>query len=1179
MPSTRTVSASMTTMMGVATAALIVLVALAARGAQSQSVLCPIRAFDIRLQPGDVEPRSFFTAAGQTATVTRSRTFPRIIVRAVDSNNNIDTQVTNVDVVVSSNDPTVNIDATTSTVRMYSGEAHFTNLTVLNGDLLQLNFTAVSDQLQRRLDNGTIFRYFLPLHRKFVTTGLVRVERQLIDQFALQFLTTSSFVRAPGVPMTLVSGVTVPTIRLQVVTSAYTQYRPLLGLANNFSVTVDFDGTPPPGTTLSGRLQPIVSGFATFDGIVITTTANAVPGLVFLLTDPPLAVRTGPITMDSLRDNTMIMFNSAAESFIYTPGQEFSAQVSVKLPRIIISVRDNMLRPAAAGVGLGLVITARCGRADLANNVAGVVGGVAVFDNLLFFGLNHEDFRPYVLTFTAGTQAGFKGTAATRSLHTGVIMLSVNVVPAYRFRFLPGYSDSFFNAPFERKQLVRGNIVTPPLRIELLNSDNTRDTVTLGRSVAFTVENGRFAASSSVLQFDQGVAQSLDLRFEQTSTNDDSYVVLTVTSTIDPNVRIVTGRVNVTNAVSNFDLRFQPYGAGLFSNVGQSSFATIGIALPPIAIELISSGNAIDTESNEITITATAEGATLSGAFVRVSNGVAVFRDLTFVSDVPGDFKITFTAGDAGSAPVGGKSLVTGIVTLFATVTFNVRPRFLNDSYIAFAGQSRPLTLDTIMPDINVELASSDHSPARAVNGTARLIVAELSLSNGAFLGGYKTSGITVTNGIVSIKRLRVVSGLDPVLSICFRSSVTSSVVPVADGACISTGPLRTYPKPTQVIGHLSIYQPLTTLPRDSKVAKSEVFAIAVAMYDTAGVFAGSRVNIDFDIKIDSSVQFEGATRVSMNRSTGIAIFSGLSFNKDFSAGVTPSLTFSAAAPLSAASTPISLLNVLPISTPLLAIQGASANSGVDVVAEVLTDTLSFDADAWMEAVAKRLNVEPQRILQLRVFRGKSADPDPDGITEDTVTKLPSWSGTRFDLRFRPPLPTSRDTRTAADLANLFVNLQPSCRIGELKLRKAYPRSTDQSCDWFIFDAQLTSVRSCILSKGEPGYCQCHVPLFTFMGKRCLGLPSLTSLCLNVLLVKDAANCQQPAIVDVCKLLQFPDAPRTAVAASGAVLFMCFIPLFYLYSGGFFHKINLPTAEQSRITKTVFVASDEKDLL
>lgn len=1147
--------------------------------------VCPTKAFAIAFQPITVEPRSFFTSAGQTATVTRSKKFPRIIVRAIDSNGNFDPSVNNVNVIASSNDATTTIDTATSTARMFRGEAHFDGLIVLNGDSMKLNFTSVSDEQYDKYDNGTIYKFFYPLHNKFITTGFVKVERQPIEQFALQFLRHSSAVRYPGLPMTVVSSVALPTIRLQVVQSDYTQYRPLLGPANNFSVGVGWTSPPPAGTSLSGNLQPIVSGFATFDSLVITTNEKTLPGLNFYINDPPLSVSTGAIDVDILRDSARIEFDSAESSFIFTVGQEFSGRNGAAFPKIQISVRDNMGR--AASQSSGLIITASCGRGALTGEVAGVVEGVAVFDSLFFYDLTHVDLRPYVLTFTAGTQSGFRPARTSDStLYTGIVMMSVVSYPAYRFRFIPGVADAFFNGMFIKKQVVKDSYLSPQLRVELLNSDNSRDTTTTSVSVTIALENGRFKSTDTTKPFASGVASFPDFQFTTTSTIDNSYIVLSVTNVDNAQDRIVTGRVNVTNAVSNFNLRFQPYGAGLLSAAGQPSFATIGVAMPPIVVELVTSANAIDTSSNDITITATSSGATLTGSFVRVANGVATFRELTFVSDIPGDFKLTFTAGDAGSAPVQGKSIVTGTVTTFAAVTPNVRPRFrATDSYIQYAGQSRPMTLGLALPPIIVVLATSDHSGPQKVNGTAANILGEASLSNGAFATGATLSGLIVTDGVLVINNLRINSGLDPVLTICFRSGITSGDPPPADGQCIKSGPLRTTTSGDKIVeptGYLTFYAPLTTLPDDGKVAKGQLIQIAIDLRNSVGaraMTAMQSLNLDFDVEATTSVQLSGTTRVAYNKSIGVALFTDLVFREDLSAGITPAITFTVQS--TATVVPAALLQLLPISSQLLSIQGANANSGVDVVAEIFTDYLTFDADGWKAKAARRLNVEAARIQRLRVFRGKSADPVAASVlTEDAKTaRPPSWSGTRFDMRFLPPLATSRDTRTAQDLADLFVNLKPSCLIGELKLRKAYYNATDISCDWYLFDAQLTSVRSCIQSKGQQGFCQCHVPLFAFMGMRCLGLARMTTLCLNILISKDAADCQQQPIVSVCSELLVPDAPRTAIAASGAVMFLCFIPIFYLYSGGFFHKINLPTAEHSRITKSLFIASDEKDLL
>jgi hypothetical protein len=76
------------------------------------------------------------------------------------------------------------------------------------------------------------------------------------------------------------------------------------------------------------------------------------------------------------------------------------------------------------------------------------------------------------------------------------------------------------------------------------------------------------------------------------------------------------------------------------------------------------------------------------------------------------------------------------------------------------------------------------------------------------------------------------------------------------------------------------------------------------------------------------------------------------------------------------------------------------------------------------------------------------------------------------------------------------------------------------------------------------------------MGKRCLGLPRMTNLCLDVLINQQAANCKAAEISEVCTLLQFPDVPRAELLGTGFFLFLFFPPLLYMYYRGFFHKVG-----------------------
>jgi hypothetical protein len=62
-------------------------------------------------------------------------------------------------------------------------------------------------------------------------------------------------------------------------------------------------------------------------------------------------------------------------------------------------------------------------------------------------------------------------------------------------------------------------------------------------------------------------------------------------------------------------------------------------------------------------------------------------------------------------------------------------------------------------------------------------------------------------------------------------------------------------------------------------------------------------------------------------------------------------------------------------------------------------------------------------------------------------------------------------------------------------------------------------------------------------------------------------------------LLEFPDAPRTELAGTGAFLFLALPPVLWLWYSGYFEKVVRPKAGKNRFQKLDFVARDATDHL
>uniref|UniRef100_A0A7S1MMB1 Uncharacterized protein n=1 Tax=Neobodo designis TaxID=312471 RepID=A0A7S1MMB1_NEODS len=1126
------------------------------------SETCSEPAVDLRLQPKSVRPSSFLSSppGNDVITVTRSRPLPRVVVQILNGNGEVDVPASEyIKVRVAGSHSSVSLSGNEAVV--YNGEAHFTDLRVNNvepGLLFFLNFTAIVESTSfERAVNG-----------KRTASAPMRMLSTTTSVFALDFVPVRSYIGHKEEPVHFVSGASLPAFRLVVLDSAYDKYvRPLAqGAGSNETVVAEFDGPVPAGTYVSGSTSPVVQGVALFSEFAIFTDSatTQLPRLRFSLSGTTLEVRTGSLIATRLTENARISFDDESVSFVYSAEQNISATGGVALPPIQISLRNTLLERSPPSTGL--VITASIpsgGRAKLSGNVVGVVNGIARFDALRFEQIEHTHQLPYVITFVAGAQGALPLAGST--LVTGVVLVSSRTFPAYSMRFRQSASESFFTAQGQDAQVVQGQLRLP-VQVELLDSANNVDTntstvtvdaiqaVSTGDQTVLaqqTFTGGRITFSSLRLAAAQDPSSVIQLLFRAK-----------VSSAIVGGSVLASGYLNVTSEVRNFDIQFQPYGASLFTLPDQDSFATVGVPLPPIIVEIVTSAQVVDTQSNEIGITATADGgAIVSGGFIRVSGGVAVFSSLAFVSETPGTYKITFTAGTEGDTAVAGKSVTTGSVTVVSARTPEFRLKFQNTSYIAFPGQVMPLTLGVPIPNISVQLVDSTHSTSVTnTTGVAHpRLRAVVSLSGGfAFSSGLQSVGFV--DGVAVFENLRVDSAFNPILTVCVESARGDEDPDPANGHCVSSGALATYSN-YGGIGALRLLTSATVgVPVDitrqfstTPVTKGATLRVAVGILDSAGGFPSTARNlIPLSVGATSTIPLSGDTRVDVNRTTGVAYFSNLRFSQDFPLGISPIITFSVV--LGTSPTQAELA-VRPISTGLLSVTRTGQAEGVEVVAEILTEYTTFDFDKWRAAVARRLNVETARIVLLYKFSGTSAAVTST-VTADTTYRSPEWRGTRAEMRFIPPLPTSRDTKSAGELASFFVGFVPSCRIGELQLRRAYLAADDRSCDWYIFDSQMNGVRACIQARGKQGYCGCHIPLFKTMGMRCLGLPRMTNLCLDVLINRHAANCKQEEIESVCKLLQFPDVPREELVGTGFFLFLFFPPLLYMYYRGVFHKIG-----------------------
>ena len=1163
----------------------LLIAALLIAGALSQT--CFRSGVGLRFKPASLgPPYSFLTPSSTTVNVTRSVALPLVIVQALDSNNNVDPTVSSI---------TITVSSTTRLSQQYAqpllnGEAYFSNIVVEGSDTAYvLSFTSSSTSLESPL-NG------------IVLSANVTSVLKYVNIYALRFAQNRSLFMTSNAPYKTVLGQPLPDIVVNVVTSAYVTYPTSSLLGSNYTVVVTLNT---PIISLTNNYAVVLDGVATFRGLTLwggLGDGSILPMLQFTLWNggnpqdgvSPLLSGTGTV-MGSLVDYAHIGFLGEAQSAIYSQGQNFVATSGVSLQvnglPIKIALLNNMYSPSPPSSGL--VVTATCGTCplnSLQGNVAGMVSGIATFDQLQFSA--KAVAAPFVLTFTAGSQGSLP--CAGDVLQTGIVMVYPNALPTAFMTFFPNPNDSLFNSQGQSQQVVL-SLKMQPIRIQVLATDGQRNT-TSGLTVTASATSGVLFTSVSgqlVQNVISGIAEFTDLQFSSTKPSVYPRITFTAggsTSYLVYGQTLVTGVVTIAPIESNYGMRFQPYGSGLFSQSGQKSFATTGIEMPPIVIELTTSAGSVDSSSNEIGITASAAGATLSGNFLRVSAGVAVFSSLTFVNEGPGPFVITFTAGTEGNTNVAKKTLTTGSIRLASSVTEAFAIRFRNDSFIQYEGQVVPVQSSTTspkakVPPIIIELVNSAHRTSSTTVAEIYVLASWKTLTsppsmNRAYFA--KAGGSAVT-----FAGLAIGNSFGPVLTFTVFTDKQSKTE-LAVGTSISSGSLTLYSNQTASVAMLQILANNTMssllgynikVPgANFSIAAGKAMTVMLVIANSLGTFpktsSGTPFNIlppgtSMTVSIQSSVPLADPQSVVVDPYTGVANFSSIRFSQTVPASVMPIITFTAT------TTAGSVASILPISTGLIEVIGPSAESGIDVVAQILFDYSTFDVAGWVSSLATLLNIETARIVVKRAYFGTGADVSPTRLNI-TANAVAVWYGTRLDFRVLEPLPTSRNTKAAWQLVDQFLSFKTDCSLPQLYLRKTFNLSSDNTCDWFIYGDQATSATDCVLAGGEKSFCNCYTPLITTMGINCLGYTPLTDLCLKTLLTN--AKCTNQGIVSVCNLLLPPTVSRVTLLATGFFWGLVLAPLLLLKSSGFFHKLRRAEATGGRIEK-IEGRVDETDLL
>eukprot|EP00759_Apiculatamorpha_spiralis_P009110 PhF_6_TR15927/c0_g1_i1/m.24699 len=366
--------------------------------------------------------------------------------------------------------------------------------------------------------------------------------------------------------------------------------------------------------------------------------------------------------------------------------------------------------------------------------------GIANFSNFYFLS-NPSAATP--ITFTA---SGSSPSLNTKTVVTGLI----TVTPYENNKDLRFRSDfNTFTASDQSGTVVYGQAISP-LVVILVDSRGAADTT--GNNVVITVTSNYnnvtlFNTTANVIK---GVATFNGLMI---MTHVDPAALaqnpLRLTFTAGNQVpaysvsgkSIKTGNIIVTpKALSKLG-----FATGSVLKTGQTTatkaLLSTSIGIVKVAVQ-DSAGNTDPSGTGDITCTA--DKGALSGATATISNGIATFNNLMFVSISSSDNILTFKYGSLtlNSFTV---SVLTGTVG-----NFNFRFRSAN-SFFTLEGQARTVSYNTAMPNIVIEMIDSDGNVDTSNSEVTITASSALSLLS----GGDK---IKMVNGVATFSSLAFTS-------------------------------------------------------------------------------------------------------------------------------------------------------------------------------------------------------------------------------------------------------------------------------------------------------------------------------------------------------------------------------------------------------------------------------------
>ena len=404
--------------------------------------------------------------------------------------------------------------------------------------------------------------------------------------------------------------------------------------------------------------------------------------------------------------------SSGIRSFVTEPNQPLVVGVQLALPTIILETRENQdLDKTLDGNTVQVVMepVLRLGGKSVELNQ-----GQALFTSLTVQEVP-DAATTYVMVFSVQTEN------TSLSVRTGKVdFRDVTASALTNIAFIDFREQGFFyragqtrtipvNAAIPTFWIVAKNIFGQAISPSALSP-------TLSIQATTTAGSLTTASSSSTIFTGKQNIEISTLVFKSSDENDMPSLKFSLTSSIFVSTDQLTP---IFETVRNRFINFVPSSSFFaYENIGNT--AVLGLAMPPIVIQLYTSSMESDVSNTGLVIQATTEQGTLEGAEALVVRGVATFSNLAFVGTAPRSSVITFTAGTQGGLPVQQYSLSSGAVSVAITAIKAKHFSFAQSSFIQSTEQ-RSVRLDTatgtfVIPSIIVQMKDSAYQIDSTVN-------------------------------------------------------------------------------------------------------------------------------------------------------------------------------------------------------------------------------------------------------------------------------------------------------------------------------------------------------------------------------------------------------------------------------------------------------------------------------